>query len=155
MEPVGDSISNQWSRVKKGEPLQLNQSSNKVKEFSGGLVIIGMAQLQKEQLERQEASFMETNLISESGLDTDEFIFLEEQEEKKFLFREQQRQEMEDFKESVKGKVYKPETSYLEDLYKAKKKKKLAEINQKKRNENPLLGLAQGRQPRNKKWKKY
>jgi hypothetical protein len=57
-----DTLSSQWSRAKSGHAVQLPDESNKPKEFSGGLVIIGLQQQAKEQRERQEAMYMETNL---------------------------------------------------------------------------------------------
>jgi len=134
-----DTLKDQWQRAKSGLSIQLPEAENKLQEFSGGLVIIGLEQQQKEQRERQEAFYMETNLVSESGLDTDEIIFLEEQEEKKYLFREQQKQEIAEFKEAVSKKVFKSETTYIEDLYNANKKKKLANAKKKRK---PVIGFA-------------
>jgi hypothetical protein len=135
----GDSLQNQWQRAKSGQAVALPTPENKIQEFNGGLVIIGLEQQKKEQREREEAMHMETQLICEQGLDTDEVIFLEEQEEKKYLFREQQKQEIADFKAAVANKIVKPETSYIEDLYHLNKKKKLEESKKKRK---PMIGFA-------------
>jgi hypothetical protein len=132
-------VQNQWQRAKSGQAVALPAPENKIQEYNGGLVIIGLEQQKKEQREREEAMHMETQLVCEQGLDTDEVIFLEEQEEKKYLFREQQKQEIADFKAAVANKVVKPETSYIEDLYQLNKKKKLEESKKKRK---PMIGFA-------------
>jgi len=139
MEQHVDTVSSQWQRAKSGQAVTLPAPENKVQEYNGGLVIIGLEQQKKEQREREEAMHMETQLICEQGLDTDEVIFLEEQEEKKYLFREQQKQEIADFKAAVANKIVKPETSYIEDLYLLNKKKKLEESKKKRK---PMIGFA-------------
>lgn len=57
-----DSLKNQWHRAKSGQPVALPAPENKVQEFNGGLVIIGLEQQKKEQRDREEAMHMETQL---------------------------------------------------------------------------------------------
>jgi hypothetical protein len=81
--------------------VQNEADSGPSKEFNGGgggLVSSGLEQLAKDQREKMEAMYQETQLIAEQGLDTDEIIFLEDVEEKKLVFQEQQQREIDDFK---------------------------------------------------------
>lgn len=57
-----NSVKNQWQRAKSGQPVTLAASENRVQEFNGGLVIIGLEQQKKEQRDREEALHMETQL---------------------------------------------------------------------------------------------
>jgi hypothetical protein len=137
MDP--NNTRSQWERAKAGLPVQ---SSDSKQEFAGGLVVIGLEQQAKEQREKTEALYMETNLVVESGLDTDDIIFLAEQEEKQMQFLDRQKQEIAQYKDAVANKVVKPESSYVEDLYNLNKKRKMAKQKNKRKVEIGMVGVA-------------
>eukprot|EP01126_Amoeba_proteus_P036941 TRINITY_DN3782_c0_g1_i7.p1 TRINITY_DN3782_c0_g1~~TRINITY_DN3782_c0_g1_i7.p1 ORF type:complete len:154 (+),score=50.95 TRINITY_DN3782_c0_g1_i7:361-822(+) len=82
--------------------------------------------------------YVETSLVSETGLDTDEFLFLDEHEQRRNALLEQQRREMQDFNRTVSSLVHREEISYVEHLFQAKLKQKAT----KKRKVRPFIPVA-------------
>uniref|UniRef100_A0A6B2LHQ7 FAM192A/Fyv6 N-terminal domain-containing protein n=1 Tax=Arcella intermedia TaxID=1963864 RepID=A0A6B2LHQ7_9EUKA len=79
----------------------------------------------KAQKEREEAMWMEEEKVlhAPKGLDDDELIFLEEQQDMKAYMREQQQREIEDFTKQVSETVHFNEPSIVDQLLKVKRSK--------------------------------
>jgi len=80
----------------------------------------------KAQKEREEALWMEEEKVlhAPKGLDDDELIFLEEQQDMKAYLREQQQKEIEEFTKQVSETVHANEPSIVDELLKVKLKQK-------------------------------
>eukprot|EP01126_Amoeba_proteus_P036939 TRINITY_DN3782_c0_g1_i1.p1 TRINITY_DN3782_c0_g1~~TRINITY_DN3782_c0_g1_i1.p1 ORF type:complete len:116 (+),score=27.04 TRINITY_DN3782_c0_g1_i1:227-574(+) len=92
-----ETRADQWKRIRSGGPLELEPEGPVEETHAGGLVVKALWEQLKEQQERQEMLYVETSLVSETGLDTDEFLFLDEHEQRRNALLEQQRREMQDF----------------------------------------------------------
>jgi len=131
----------QWEKVRNNEesvPSEPEPPPPQQQQRSSGAPTKPLWEQLKAQKEKEESLWIEEEKVlhAPKGLDDDELIFLEEQQDMKAYLREQQQREIEEFAKQVSETVHDTEPSIVDELLKVKQKQQQP---QKKKKQQPKL----------------